>query len=100
MTGVEPLKFAKPSPLLADFIKDKFTIKDPKRVLFVGDMLNQDMGFANAGGFQKLLVLTGDVQKETLQNWDRPEVLKPDYYLDSFPSIIDVIDNYKDFTTK
>ncbi|CAH0560987.1 unnamed protein product [Brassicogethes aeneus] len=95
ITNVEPLYFAKPGHLMSDFINKKYQINNPKRVLFIGDQLEQDIKFAEANGFQKLLVLTGTTRKEKLEKNDFADEQKPDYYLDSIASLVDIIDSVK-----
>lgn len=37
LTGRKAIPMAKPGPYLRDFIKEKYNIKEPRRVLFIGD---------------------------------------------------------------
>ncbi|CAH0564330.1 unnamed protein product [Brassicogethes aeneus] len=91
-SGTKALHFAKPKELLAKYACDKYKIKDPKRVLFVGDTLEQDMKFASVNGFQKLLVFSGAVSKEELEK-NKCVDLNPDYCLDTFGSIVDIVNS-------
>ncbi|XP_060529170.1 uncharacterized protein LOC132703747 [Cylas formicarius] len=76
-------RFAKPSAKLADVANEKFHITDRSRVLFVGDSIESDMGFAHNAGYKKLLVLTGNTKEKDIINWQYPESHKPDYYIES-----------------
>lgn len=72
----------KPNEKLSELVVQKFRIKDRSRVLFIGDTLHQDIGFANVSGFQSLLVLSGATSKEVFQaNSNSQET--PSYYADS-----------------
>ncbi|XP_044255664.1 phosphoglycolate phosphatase 2-like [Tribolium madens] len=87
------VSMAKPGPYLSDFIKNKYGICDPRRVLFIGDTIVEDMGFASAFGCKKLLVFSGLTRKEVLNDWQFPEKLKPDYYVDSLNDIYEILNN-------
>lgn len=88
-TGRDALVLGKPGKALAQAVRKKFQITEPKRVLFVGDMLPQDMGFGTRCGFQKLLMLSGGTSKDVLLAHDEPDEL-PDYYADSFADFIEL----------
>nr|QYV43148.1 phosphoglycolate phosphatase 2 [Colaphellus bowringi] len=95
-TGREAVLVGKPSQYYVDFVNEKFGITDPKRAVFVGDQINQDMKLANIGGYQKLLVLTGIAGKEDINNWQYPEEYKPEYYVESlnvFNNILKSLEN-------
>ncbi|XP_065082678.1 uncharacterized protein LOC135705049 [Ochlerotatus camptorhynchus] len=82
-TGREAIVLGKPGHQLAKQLKEQYGMKDAKRVLFVGDMIAQDVAFGKVAGFQTLLVLTGGAKKldvERLSNQDHV----PDYYTESF----------------
>lgn len=84
----------KPGRALRDILVDRHELRQPARVLFVGDMLEQDVGFGNASGWQSLLVLTGSTTLEQLQA-HRVEAELPAFYLPSladFTRILDDID--------
>ncbi|RZC42463.1 Hydrolase 6 domain containing protein, partial [Asbolus verrucosus] len=80
ISGRKPLCLAKPSTNLNDFLKEKYKIENPSRVLFIGDSILDDMAFAANCGYKKLLVLSGLAQKDSVTNWTFPEEYKPDYY--------------------
>uniref|UniRef100_A0A182NIK9 4-nitrophenylphosphatase n=1 Tax=Anopheles dirus TaxID=7168 RepID=A0A182NIK9_9DIPT len=88
-TGRKPLILGKPGKALAQVVLEQFDVTDPKRVLFVGDMMPQDMGFGTRCGFQKLLMLSGGTPKEVLLAHDDPDQL-PNYYADSFADFIEL----------
>lgn len=91
-TGIKATLFGKPSENLANYVKKIFDIKDPKRILFVGDSLHQDMSFASHCGYQKLLVLTGVNNLEDMQKADAAHT--PDYYTDSLADLNTLISKY------
>ncbi|XP_029734354.2 uncharacterized protein LOC115269659 [Aedes albopictus] len=91
-TGREALVLGKPGQALSQFILEQFNVTQPKRTLFIGDMLMQDMGFGSRCGFQKLLLLSGGTSLEMLMAHNKPEEL-PDFYADSFADFIQL---YKD----
>lgn len=72
----------KPSVTLGELVVERFQIKDRSRVLFIGDTLKQDIGFANACGLQSLLVLSGATSREMLATHSITEEI-PKYYADS-----------------
>ncbi|XP_055844841.1 uncharacterized protein LOC129911159 [Episyrphus balteatus] len=84
-TGKDPIVLGKPGPLLGKFLKEHFEIKDPKRAIFFGDALEQDIKFGNACGFQTLLMLSGATTKE--QMLALPEEHKPDYYANNIEDL-------------
>ncbi|XP_073833196.1 uncharacterized protein [Musca autumnalis] len=85
----QPIILGKPSLLLADIIKERFNITDPKRCLFVGDSLEMDINFGKSVGFQTLFVLSGANTKEDMLN--APECNTPDYYADSVGDFMDLL---------
>lgn len=92
--GVRGIPFGKPGQKMADFIRAKFNITDPKRVLFVGDNLIQDIQFGNSSDYQTLLVLTGITDMDDLEEeWDYPDACRPNYYLNRFSELTNIIAN-------
>lgn len=86
-TGRKAIVLGKPGAELAQQVTVLYGIDDPRRVLFVGDMMDQDMAFASRCGFQKLLVLSGAATKEdVLQQKD--ETRTGDYYADSLADVV------------
>ena len=53
----------------------------PARTCMVGDRLDTDIAFGNAGGFRSLLVLTGVSSRATLEGASQQET--PDFVVDS-----------------
>ncbi|KAG5896761.1 hypothetical protein JTB14_031740 [Gonioctena quinquepunctata] len=90
-TGKEPTFVAKPTEFLAKIANKKFGVIDPKRTLFIGDKINQDMGFAHTGGYNKLLILTGITKIEDIHDWRYPEEFKPEYYVESLKVLHDIM---------
>ncbi|XP_040153890.1 phosphoglycolate phosphatase 2-like isoform X3 [Anopheles arabiensis] len=88
-TGRKALILGKPGKALAQVVLEQFQITEPKRVLFVGDMMPQDMGFGTECGFQKLLMLSGGTPKDALLAQTEPNQL-PNYYADSFADFIEL----------
>lgn len=86
-TGRKATVLGKPGAELAQQVKTLYGVEDPRRVLFVGDMMEQDMAFASRCGFQKLLVLSGGATKEDmLQQQD--VACTGDYYADSLADFV------------
>ncbi|XP_050508468.1 uncharacterized protein LOC126885735 isoform X2 [Diabrotica virgifera virgifera] len=87
LSGRKPLQMAKPSSDFTNFIMEQFNFLNPKRVLFIGDSITEDMQFATNSGFQKLLVLTGVTKIEDVHEWKHEEKYKPQYYVDSIGAL-------------
>lgn len=85
-TQRKPLILSKPSIDLAQEV-----VKDyGKNCLFIGDAVEQDMGFAMECGYKKLLVLSGAASKGDMEkqcDWS----LKPDYYAESLKEFYEAI---------
>lgn len=67
-SGREPTVAGKPSPVVADVVASRYPQLNPKRTLFIGDSMAQDVQQGHLGGFLTLLVLSGvssmsDVEK-------------------------------------
>ncbi|KAJ3657394.1 hypothetical protein Zmor_009201 [Zophobas morio] len=90
-SGREPVSVAKPAPFANEFIVEKYKIGDASRVLFIGDSIPSDMGFATKFGYKKLLVLSGLTKEGALEDWKFPEEYRPDYFVDSLKSVHDLI---------
>ncbi|GAB0094299.1 4-nitrophenylphosphatase [Sergentomyia squamirostris] len=80
--GKKPIVLGKPGFELTELLKEQFEIKNPKRVLFVGDMFGTDIKIGGVGGYQSLLVLSGGTTREKMLANKDPEAI-PDYYADS-----------------
>lgn len=86
----KPILMGKPSEKLGEMVIKKFQIKDRSRVLFIGDTLDQDIGFANSCGFTSLLVLSGSTsEKMLLTNSDVQ--LTPHYYADNIRDFVTLL---------
>jgi phosphoglycolate phosphatase len=78
-TQVEPTVVGKPSPLMIDYLANKFHI--PKsEICVVGDRLDTDVLFGKRNGTRAVLCLSGVTTKERLFSQD--EVI-PDFYCES-----------------
>ncbi|XP_052860646.1 uncharacterized protein LOC128267770 [Anopheles cruzii] len=88
-TGRKALVLGKPGTALAQVVQKQFQVTAPKRVLFVGDMLPQDMGFGTRCGFQKLLMLSGGTSKETFLAHKNDDQM-PNFYADSFADFLEL----------
>ncbi|GAB0094296.1 4-nitrophenylphosphatase [Sergentomyia squamirostris] len=80
--GKKPVILGKPGFELAELLNEQFEVKNPKRVLFVGDSFETDIRMGKMGGYQSLLVLSGGITRETMLANKDPEAI-PDYYADS-----------------
>jgi 4-nitrophenyl phosphatase/phosphoglycolate phosphatase len=79
-TGQEPTVVGKPSPLMIDYLEEKYAV-DRSRICMIGDRLDTDVLFGTENGLQSLLVLSGVTSEEKLLS---PEnTIAPDYYTDT-----------------
>ena len=79
-TGQEPTLVGKPSPLMIDYMEEKFGL-DRARICMVGDRLDTDILFGNDNGLKSCLTLSGVTSEEKLLSPENKVV--PDYYVDS-----------------
>mmetsp|Transcript_14586 Transcript_14586/g.20614 ORF Transcript_14586/g.20614 Transcript_14586/m.20614 type:complete len:371 (-) Transcript_14586:173-1285(-) len=79
-TGREPTVVGKPSPLMIDYLCDKFGF-DRKRICMVGDRLDTDIVFGSNNGLQTLLVLSGVTSEAKLLSPENQ--VTPTLYTDS-----------------
>mmetsp|Transcript_33378 Transcript_33378/g.87899 ORF Transcript_33378/g.87899 Transcript_33378/m.87899 type:complete len:354 (+) Transcript_33378:20-1081(+) len=79
-TGREPTLVGKPSPLMIDYIVDKYGC-ERERICMVGDRLDTDILFGQNNGLISCLTLSGVTTEQKLLS-DENEI-KPDYYCDS-----------------
>jgi len=79
-TGQEPIVVGKPSPLMVDYIVDKYKIK-ASRICMVGDRLDTDVLFGTDNGLQTILTLSGVTTKEKLLS--EKNQIRPEWYVDS-----------------
>ncbi|XP_045449851.1 phosphoglycolate phosphatase 1A, chloroplastic-like [Melitaea cinxia] len=82
-----PILLGKPGLAFGEFAMKRAGVTDASRVLFIGDMIEQDVGLGRAVGFQTMLVLTNKTKEEMLSH----PTLKPDYYADSLGSLVPVL---------
>ncbi|XP_017063589.1 4-nitrophenylphosphatase [Drosophila eugracilis] len=80
--GRQPTTLGKPGEDLRKILLDRHPEIPPSRVLFVGDSLASDIGFARASGYQTLLVLTGGTKLEDIQRLPDDHPQMPDYLVD------------------
>lgn len=57
-TGQDPFVVGKPSPLMIDYLADKFGV-NPAKICMVGDRLDTDIVFGNSNGCTSCLVYSG-----------------------------------------
>ncbi|KAG4078050.1 hypothetical protein HA402_002101 [Bradysia odoriphaga] len=93
-SGRRAVVVGKPGDALKDIVIDKYNIKDPKRVLFVGDTLEQDIGFGTKCGFKTVLVMTGSTSKMDILTHPKKQEL-PDYYLENIGDFSKVFEDIK-----
>lgn len=79
-TGREPTLVGKPSPLMIDYIVDKYKC-DRERICMVGDRLDTDILFGQNNGLLSCLTLSGVTTEAKLLSEENE--IKPDYYVDS-----------------
>lgn len=79
-TGQEPIVVGKPSPLMVDYIVDKYKV-EPARICMVGDRLDTDIVFGTDNGLSTVLTLSGVTTKNKLMSEENK--VKPDFYVDS-----------------
>lgn len=79
-TGKEPIVVGKPSPLMIDYIVDKYKI-DRSRICMVGDRLDTDVLFGLDNGLESVLTLSGVTTEEKLLSDSNP--IQPTYYVNS-----------------
>lgn len=87
-SGKKLLTFGKPGKPLADVMMKHFHIKSPHRVLMIGDMLEQDILFANVCDFQSLVVLSGGCSYDQLMAQSEAS-LTPNYYANSMADFVE-----------
>lgn len=88
----EMLAFGKPGKHLAEVLMKHFNIQKAERALMIGDMLDQDVRFATACGFQSLLVLSGGCTLEELMVQKDPDVI-PTYYANGMADFVEFMND-------
>lgn len=97
--GRKAIVLGKPGQPLAEQLKKQFGITQDKRVLFVGDMIAQDIALGKVAGFQTLLVLSGGASKADLDALGEGENV-PDFYSESFADLGRVREDVEDVGKK
>jgi 4-nitrophenyl phosphatase/phosphoglycolate phosphatase len=80
-TKREPILVGKPSPLMIDYIVDKYKIASRARICMVGDRLDTDILFGRDNGLKTCLTLSGVTTEAKLLGKDNE--IAPDYYVGS-----------------
>ncbi|XP_023164836.1 4-nitrophenylphosphatase isoform X2 [Drosophila hydei] len=81
-TGRQPTVLGKPGEALRQLLRQHHAHIPANRVLFIGDSLASDIGFARASGYQTLLVLTGGSSEADLAKLPAGHAQMPDYVAD------------------
>ncbi|EOD14003.1 phosphoglycolate phosphatase [Emiliania huxleyi CCMP1516] len=84
-TGREPTLVGKPSPLMIDYMVEKFGI-ERGRICMVGDRLDTDILFGQNNGLLSCLTLSGVTTEEKLLSPENE--IKPDFYVDSIADFL------------
>lgn len=79
-TGKEPTVVGKPSPLMIDYLEQKYGM-DRSRICMVGDRLDTDVLFGTDNGLKSVLVLSGVTSEEKLLS--AANTITPDFYADT-----------------
>ncbi|KAJ3989669.1 HAD-like domain-containing protein [Lentinula detonsa] len=79
--GKDPVSIGKPAKTMLDCIQAKAHY-DPSRTIMVGDRLNTDILFGQAGGISTLLVLTGITSEEDITGPNASAIV-PDFVISS-----------------
>ncbi|KXJ84480.1 hypothetical protein RP20_CCG004826 [Aedes albopictus] len=98
-TGRKAIVLGKPGHQLGVLLKAQYRIQDSRRVLFVGDMIAQDVAFGKVAGFQTLLVLTGGAKNVDVEKLSDQDFV-PDYYTESFADFGKLIEEVRDAKAK
>ncbi|KAF8558563.1 2-phosphoglycolate phosphatase [Imleria badia] len=81
----DPISIGKPAKTMLDCIQAKVNF-DPARTIMVGDRLNTDILFGQAGGLATLLVLTGITSKEEITGPHASSII-PKYVTESIADL-------------
>uniref|UniRef100_A0A2A4JCE3 4-nitrophenylphosphatase n=1 Tax=Heliothis virescens TaxID=7102 RepID=A0A2A4JCE3_HELVI len=87
-TNREPVLLGKPGKIFGEFAMKRAGVTDPSRVLFIGDMIDQDVALGKATGFKTLLVLTNIPKEGMLAH----KTIRPDFYAESLASIVPLLE--------
>ncbi|KAJ0183126.1 hypothetical protein K1T71_001102 [Dendrolimus kikuchii] len=83
----EPIVLGKPSKLFGQLAMKRAGVTDPSRVLFIGDMIEQDIGLGKNCGFKTMLVLTNATEDQMLSS-----DIRPDYYAPNLGSLVPLLE--------
>lgn len=86
-TGRKPLTFGKPGLELLEYLKRDVGVENDNRVLFIGDMIDQDIAFGKAGGFQTLFVTSSFTVDHAIK-----KNMAPDYHVTALGDILPQFD--------
>lgn len=84
-TGKEPVLVGKPSPLMIDYIVEKFG-GERNEICMVGDRLDTDILFGIDNGLSSVLALTGVTTMKKLNSKEND--IRPDYFVDSIADFL------------
>jgi phosphoglycolate/pyridoxal phosphate phosphatase family enzyme len=84
-TGQEPTVVGKPSPLMIDYLVEKYGV-ERSRICLVGDRLDTDVLFGANNGLKSCLVLSGVTSEAKLLSDENK--ISPDLYCDSINDFI------------
>lgn len=88
ITKRKAVTLGKPGLELGVLLKQKYDIRDAKRVLFIGDSLETDIKFGHECGFQTLLVLTGATKLSDLQQAEHSnQSVLPDFVIEKLSDL-------------
>jgi len=79
-TGQEPIVVGKPSPLMIDYLADKYKM-ETSRICMVGDRLDTDVVFGNSNGAISCLVFSGVTTEDKYSSPDNK--IKAKYFCNS-----------------
>ncbi|XP_028179551.1 4-nitrophenylphosphatase-like [Ostrinia furnacalis] len=82
----EPIQLGKPGKIFGEFAMKRAGFTDPSRILFIGDMIEQDVGLGKNCGFKTLLVLTSNTEEDMMAS-----NIKPDYYAETLGSLVPLL---------
>lgn len=80
----EPVLVGKPAQFMTEFLASEYGVP-PERMCMVGDRLDTDILFGQAGGMRTVLVLSGVTSEATLHS--KSNLVFPDYYAPSLVSL-------------
>jgi len=84
-TGREPIVVGKPSPLMIDYIVNKYGVQR-QEICMVGDRLDTDILFGQNNGLASVLTMSGVTTEEKL--FSPKNSISPDYYVSSIAEFL------------